>query len=143
MVARQAEFVMPAIAHLEQERITFQPFIRQYPLVFHRPIAQNDCFASQRFLISAMPTRCSPNSISTLRQTSRSPLLTWICVLGRAVLNGSFQRLESEYRYFISFMASTNRKNQLLQEYIHAFQHQACWFLPASQIANAGFPAGG
>ena len=63
-----------------------------------------------------MPTRCSPNSISTFASNQSCPLLTCILVVGLAVLNRKFFKASKPNTgIFISFIASTKRKNQLLR----------------------------
>ena len=80
------------------------------------PSCTNDCLPASAFLISAMPTRCSPNSISTFASNQSNPLLTWMWVLGLAVLNLKFLSASNPNTgTFKSFMASTKRKNQLLR----------------------------
>ena len=96
----------------------------------------NDCLFSNAFFISSIPTRCSPNSISTLASNQSSPLLTWICVLGLAVLKRKFRNASKpKTGTFISFMASTNKKNQLFRNTSAPFNTKL--FLLSSGLTNS------
>ena len=80
------------------------------------PNCTKDRFSAKADFISAIPTLCSPNSISTFASNQSCPLLTCMLVLGRAVLNLKFFKASKPNTgIFISFMASTKRKNQLLR----------------------------
>ena len=84
----------------------------EYPMC-HLPVARMTVFC-QCFLISAIPTRCSPNSISTLHQTNPTRCLHEYVCSACNVLNLKLRSVSKPYTGIFIFLHSIyKRKNQL------------------------------